>query len=90
MLSTLAVKHGIFVNTQAAQEFLRGKECDAEVKRAYATAHRLGVTGVPFFVFQDRYAASGAMGVDEFVHVRENWNTGSRENADEAVVRGNH
>ncbi|WVN87019.1 uncharacterized protein L203_102195 [Cryptococcus depauperatus CBS 7841] len=70
-LSSLAVKHGIFENGAKAKEWLDGNECDVEVNKAYVTAKRLGVTGVPFFVFQDKYAASGAMGTKEFVNLLE-------------------
>lgn len=65
----MAVKHGIFPDEKAAREWLDGKQCDKEVKKAYGTARDLGITGVPFFVFQDKYAASGAMGTEEFVRV---------------------
>lgn len=65
----MAVKHGVFPDEKAAREWLDGKQCDKEVKKAYGTARDLGVTGVPFFVFQDKYAASGAMGTEEFVRV---------------------
>lgn len=68
-LASVAVQHGVFPSLEEALRFLDSDECDAEVKRAYTMARRVGVTGVPFFVFQDRYAASGAMGVDEFVKV---------------------
>jgi predicted DsbA family dithiol-disulfide isomerase len=39
---------------------LRGDEGVAETAAAIEDAYRLGVTGVPFFVFDDRYALSGA------------------------------
>jgi predicted DsbA family dithiol-disulfide isomerase len=68
-LASVAVQHGVFPSQEEAMRFLDSDECDGEVKRAYTMARRVGVTGVPFFVFQDRYAASGAMGVDEFVKV---------------------
>lgn len=70
-LTSLAVKHGVFPDEKAAREWLDGKQCDKEVKKAYGTARDLGVTGVPFFVFQDKYAASGAMGTEEFVRLLE-------------------
>ncbi|WVQ96224.1 hypothetical protein IAU59_003328 [Kwoniella sp. CBS 9459] len=70
-LASLAAKHGIFQSEEAASKWLDGEECDLEVKKAYAMAQKLGVTGVPFFVFQDKYAASGAMGEDEFVKLLE-------------------
>jgi len=71
-LSSIAVKHGIFQSESAAKDWLEGSECDEEVKKDYRHAKELGVTGVPFFVFQDKYAASGAMGVDQFVNVSLN------------------
>ncbi|RSH93669.1 hypothetical protein EHS25_006316 [Saitozyma podzolica] len=70
-LASVAVQHGVFPSLEEALRFFESDECDAEVKRAYTMARRVGVTGVPFFVFQDRYAASGAMGVDEFVKLFE-------------------
>ena len=36
----------------------------AETAAAIDQAYRLGVTGVPFFVFDDRYALSGAQPPD--------------------------
>ena len=69
-LTYQAMLFNLFPSGTQARQWLDSDECDAEVRRAYASAHRLGVTGVPFFVFQQKYAASGAMGVDEFVKVR--------------------
>lgn len=68
-LTYQAMLFNLFPSGAQARQWLESDECDAEVRRAYASAHRLGVTGVPFFVFQQKYAASGAMGVDEFVKV---------------------
>jgi predicted DsbA family dithiol-disulfide isomerase len=68
-LATLAVNRGLFPDAQTATAWLDGRGCDLEVKKAYQNAQRNGITGVPFFVFQDKYAASGAMGVEEFVGV---------------------
>ncbi|ORY34993.1 thioredoxin-like protein [Naematelia encephala] len=70
-LARLAVKHGLFQTESIAETWLASDALDMEVRRAYVTAHRLGVTGVPFFVFQGKWAASGAMGVDEFVTLLE-------------------
>lgn len=68
-LASLAVKHGVFETTEEATEWLDGDECEKEVEAGYGIAKRMGITGVPFFVFEGKYAASGAMGVEEFVHV---------------------
>lgn len=68
-LTYQAMTFNLFPTGTRARQWLDSDECDAEVRRAYAATHRLGVTGVPFMVFQHRYAASGAMGVEEFVKV---------------------
>ena len=65
-LSSLAVKHGLFPSTLDAQRWLESDEYDYEVTRAYQVARRLGVTGVPFFVFGGRWAASGVVGLEAF------------------------
>ena len=68
-LTYQALLFNLFPTGTQARQWLDSDQCDAEVRRAYSSAHRLGVTGVPFFVFQQKYAASGAMGIDEFVKV---------------------
>ncbi|KAK6908989.1 hypothetical protein L486_01362 [Kwoniella mangroviensis CBS 10435] len=70
-LSSLAVKHSVFENEQQATQWLEGNECDEQVRQSYMIAKKLGVTGVPFFVFQGQYAASGAMGEEEFYKLLE-------------------
>ncbi|ORX38005.1 thioredoxin-like protein [Kockovaella imperatae] len=71
-LAELGVKHGLFGTTSEALTWLAGDEYDHEVNRAYGVARRLGVTGIPFFVFQGRWAASGALSVEEFVKLLQN------------------
>ena len=66
-LATIAVKNGIFESENAALKWFQTDECSDQVIKGYMNAQRLGITGVPFFVFQGRWAASGAMGVDSFV-----------------------
>lgn len=68
-LAQIAVKHGLFKTEDEVNQWLDGNDCDEEVRKGYLSAQRLGITGVPFFVFQGKYAASGAMGVEEFVGV---------------------
>ncbi|BEJ11515.1 hypothetical protein CspHIS471_0109370 [Cutaneotrichosporon sp. HIS471] len=68
-LAEVGVKHGLFSDKDEGLAWFDGTTCDHEVKKQYQTAQRMGITGVPFFVFQDKYAASGAMGVDEFVDI---------------------
>lgn len=50
-----------------AEGFLRSDEGVAEVKAEEAAGHRLGIRGVPYFVFNNRYAISGAQPAEEFV-----------------------
>ena len=64
------MRYGLFSNRTDALRWLEGDECDYEVTRAYAVARRMGVTGVPFFVFGTRWGASGAVGVPRFLEVR--------------------
>ena len=69
LLAHLSIKHGLFDSHEEAIDWLNGDEYSAEVNKAYGVARRLGVTGCPFFVFQGRWAASGAIGVEECVRV---------------------
>lgn len=69
MLSRIAVQHGLFDNEQDATKWLDGNDKDAETKAGYAAARAEGVSGVPHFVFQNKYATSGAIGVDGFYSV---------------------
>jgi predicted DsbA family dithiol-disulfide isomerase len=57
-LADLAASVGMVREETLAQ--LRGDEGEAETHAAIEDAYRLGVTGVPFFVFDGRYALSGA------------------------------
>ena len=61
-LSRLAASAGL-----DAEGFLRSDEGVAEVKAEEAAGHRLGIRGVPYFVFNNRYAISGAQPAEEFI-----------------------
>ncbi|EIW72303.1 hypothetical protein TREMEDRAFT_25247, partial [Tremella mesenterica DSM 1558] len=71
LIADAAVEHGLFPTITKAMLWMERDECDAQVRRAYVTARRLGVTGVPFYVFEDRWALSGLHGVEEFVSVSD-------------------
>lgn len=70
-LTALAVKHGLFPSERDAAEWLDGDQLDFEVRRAYPSSGRVGVTGVPFWVIEGRWAVSGAIGVEGFVKVSQ-------------------
>lgn len=57
-LADIAVAAGM--DREEAMRRLRSDEGKAETAAAIEDAYRLGVTGVPFFVFDNRYALSGA------------------------------
>jgi predicted DsbA family dithiol-disulfide isomerase len=54
-----------------AGEFLASEEGAAEVKAEESVGHTLGIRGVPYFVFGNRYEISGAQPVEVFVSVIE-------------------
>jgi protein disulfide-isomerase len=64
-LTELGVKIGL--NEAAVKEMLEGvaysKEVDADIKEAAS----IGISGVPFFVFDRKYAVSGAQPADTFL-----------------------
>jgi predicted DsbA family dithiol-disulfide isomerase len=60
-LETLAgLAAGVGMDREETLARLRSDEGEAETQAAIEDAYRLGVSGVPFFVFDGRYALSGA------------------------------
>ena len=53
------------------RRFLAGESGSEEVRRESETASRMGISGVPCFVFEGRYAVSGAQPPDVFERVFE-------------------
>jgi predicted DsbA family dithiol-disulfide isomerase len=53
------------------RSFLDSDEGASEVRQQIEGAHRVGVTAVPTFVFEDQWAVSGAQEVATFVQVLE-------------------
>ena len=68
-LATIAAGTGL--DAQAVKQMLAGKEYAADVQADIDEATRLGVSGVPFFVFHHRFAVSGAQPADTFLNVLE-------------------
>lgn len=81
-LSTIAMKYKLFSSEAEAKEWLEnGTEYDEEVTKGYRSAQQMGVTGVPFFIVDNKYAISGAVGEEAFVdvsHIRAPSMTGVR------------
>ncbi|MED1663348.1 DsbA family oxidoreductase [Brevibacillus laterosporus] len=65
-LVELAVKVGL--DRDEALRVLAGDDYSAEVRADEEEASRLGVSGVPFFVIDRKYAVSGAQSTDMFLN----------------------
>lgn len=65
-LARIAKKYGLFEDEDKAKAWLASDDKDALVTRQYLEGPRKGISGVPFFLFDDKYATSGAVSVDEF------------------------
>lgn len=63
------VKIGVEVGLEeeAIRKMLRSEDYKAEVDSDFKEAQTIGVTGVPFFVFDRKYAVSGAQDVSTFL-----------------------
>ena len=60
-----------------------------EVKQDELAAQSIGVSGVPFFVFNDKYAVSGAQSPETFLQVLEkSWNEFETEKKDITLTEG--
>lgn len=68
-LTTLAAEAGL--DPVKLSEVLNGTTYSEEVNADISEAHSLGVRGVPFFVFDRKYAVSGAQAADVFSQVLE-------------------
>ncbi|MEA1849390.1 DsbA family oxidoreductase [Chryseobacterium sp. MHB01] len=54
------------INTDEARKVLTSEEFDNEVKHDFSEAKDHGISGVPFFILNGKYAVSGAQPVDFF------------------------
>ena len=66
-LTALAVRIGL--DEQAVKAVLQSDKYAAEVRQDIYEASQVGVTGVPFFVFNNKYAVSGAQDSKVFLEV---------------------
>lgn len=69
VLVNLAGKVGL--DQQAARQVLESGEYDYDVAQDIQEAANIGVQGVPFFVFNRKYAVSGAQPVEAFLQTLE-------------------
>ncbi|WP_426090424.1 DsbA family oxidoreductase [Flavobacterium sp. DSR3-2] len=74
-LKTLGLEAGL--NAEAIEEVLNSDAYANEVQQDIEEARSIGVQGVPFFVFDNKYAVSGAQHVETFVKTLEKvWEEG--------------
>lgn len=70
-LAQEAVASGVFSSIEEANQFFQSDTYDAEVKQGYLAARKLGIAGVPFFVFEGKWAVSGAQPPEAFLDIFE-------------------
>jgi len=78
LLATCAADAG-FCTREEALEFLDSGKLTAEVEQGYRMAQARGISGVPFFLFDGKYAVSGAQEKGVFVEVLKQLASGTVE-----------
>lgn len=73
----LEVARRVGLDTQVIQNGLLHEEKRAEVLEDLQFARDAGISGVPFFIFDGKYALSGAQPVEVFVQVLEQISSGN-------------
>ena len=70
----MAVAASVGLDVDESREVLMSKRYTDDVRADIAAARQIGVTGVPFYVFEDKYAVSGAQPPEVFEDVlRQVW-----------------
>ena len=79
----------IGLNETDVKEVLDTNAFGYEVKQDESAAQSIGVSGVPFFVFNDKYAVSGAQSPETFLQVLEkSWEEFEAEKKNLTVIEG--
>lgn len=80
---------GIGLNSEEVAEVLSTDKFTAEVKDDVATAARIGINGVPFFVINNKYGVSGAQPTTTFVQaISKAWEEYEKEHPQLKMVDG--
>lgn len=69
VLTELAVSVGL--DKSKVEKLLAGNEGEEEVRQAEEKAYDMGISGVPFFIFNGKFTVSGAQDVGTFVKALE-------------------
>lgn len=79
----------IGLDKKDVREVLETNAFEFEVKQDEELARTIGVSGVPFFVFKDKYAVSGAQSPETFLQVLEkSWQEFEAENKPISIAEG--
>lgn len=80
---------GIGLNQDQVKNAIGSAAFDKQVKQDEMQAQAMGVRGVPFFVFNNKYAVSGAQSPHTFLEVlNESWKEYEKENASLIITEG--
>ncbi|KAG8851259.1 hypothetical protein FRB91_008173 [Serendipita sp. 411] len=71
VLVPIAVEGGVFKDADEARNWLEGEEGTEEYQRGIMQAQTQGISGVPFFTINDKWAVSGAQDKELFVRIFE-------------------
>ncbi|CAG7846854.1 SubName: Full=Uncharacterized protein {ECO:0000313/EMBL:CCA74670.1} [Serendipita indica DSM 11827] len=71
VLAPIAAQTGVFKDEEQAKAWLEGSEGVEEYERGILEAQNSGISGVPFFKINDKWAISGAQDTELFVSVFE-------------------
>lgn len=70
------------------EAMLAGKQFAAEVLKDISEAEQIGVTGVPFFVFDRKFAVSGAQDTQVFLDtLNKAWETYAKEHPEKLITK---
>ncbi|HSI69487.1 MAG TPA: DsbA family oxidoreductase [Gillisia sp.] len=79
----------IGLNAEEVKEVLASDAYEYEVKQDEMDARNIGVRGVPFFVFDNRYGVSGAQSTEAFLQTLEkSWEEFSKKDQGLEIIKG--
>ena len=77
------------LSSEKIKEVLNSGQYEEEVERDIYEAYQIGVRGVPYFVFNDRYAVSGAQAAETFLGaLNKSWGEWEKENKSITPIAG--
>lgn len=85
----IAIGSSIGIDSDAIGEMLKSEDFAYEVKQNELEARNIGVRGVPFFVFNDKFAISGAQSPEVFLQTLDKaWEEFSKSNSGLEITDG--